>query len=170
MLLAEDEDLRRRENIPYWENYRSSLCKSPAVHAYNPSTIYSSIHPCILPSFIHPSTIFDIPGAARCWTWAGTWTLASEARVRRPPFAMRSHSREMCLLSRSVSRGRPSICPPVWASDVAWSLGLRERQVRRRWETAASQLSSQPWGKKIKSHGIMSSGWWKWLIYLEKCD
>lgn len=117
-----------------------------------------TLHLFIHPSFIHPFTLFNIPGAARFWTWAGTWTLASEARVRRPPLAMRSHSREMCLLSLSVSRGRPSICPPVWASDVAWSLGLRERQVRRRWETAASQLSSQPWGKKIKRHGIMSSG------------
>lgn len=87
----------------------------------------------------------DSPGAAKLWTWAGTWTLASEARLRRPPLPMRSHSRVMCFLRRAVSRGRPSTGPPAWAREVAWSLELRERQLRRRWETAASQLSSQPW-------------------------
>lgn len=102
------------------------------------------LHLCISPSYIRSNS----PGAARFWTWAGTWTLASEAKVRRPPLPMRSHSRVMCFLRRAVSWGRPSTGPPVWARDVAWSLGLRDKQLRRRWETAASQLSSQPWGDR----------------------
>ncbi|KAF3839171.1 hypothetical protein F7725_017888 [Dissostichus mawsoni] len=61
----------------------------------------------------------------------GTGALASEARVRRPPFAMRSHRRVMCFLRWAVSRGRPRTGPPCWAREVAWSLGLLERQLRR---------------------------------------
>lgn len=98
-------------------------------------------------SFLSPSYS---PGAARFWICAGIWTLASEARVSRPPFPMRSQSRAMCFLRRVVSWGRPSTGPPACAREVAWSLGLRDKQLRRRWETAASQLSSQPWWNRRK--------------------
>lgn len=125
-------------------------------HSILSSLIPSSAHLFIRP-FLPPFPqlpllpLGDSPGAARFWTWAGTWTLASEASVRRPPLPMRSQSRVMCFLRRAVSRGRPSTGPPIWAREVAWSLGLRERQLRRRWETAASQLSSQPWGDRRRS-------------------
>ena len=88
------------------------------------------------------------PGRTSVWTWEGTGALVSEARESLPPFPRRSHSSAMCFFSLPVSAGSPSVGPAPWASEAAWSLGLRERQLLSRWETAASQLSSQPWGRR----------------------
>lgn len=134
----------------------ASFCCTTTSYSLSTSCLIASFtllcylfnHPSLPPLTSPPSPLFlplpDSPGAARFWIWSGTGTLASEARVRRPPLLMRSHISVMCFLRRVVSRGRPSTGPPACARDVAWSLGLRERQLRKRWETAASQLSSQP--------------------------
>ena len=99
---------------------------------------------------LHPHYPLHSPGRTSVWTWAGTGALVSEARESLPPFPRRSHSRVMCFFSLPVSAGRPRAGPALWASEAAWSLGLRDRQLLSRWETAASQLSSQPWRGQVE--------------------
>lgn len=69
---------------------------------------------------------------------------ASVLRQRRPPLANLSHSKVMCFFSRLVSLGRCS-----WLLRFkACSFELFNRQVFKRWERAASTVSSQPWMQK----------------------
>lgn len=69
---------------------------------------------------------------------------ASALRQRRPPLANLSHSKVMCFFRRLVSLGTSSRLPRVRAC----SFELFDRQVFKRWETAASTVSSQPWMEK----------------------
>lgn len=88
-------------------------------------------------------------------------TLASEVRERRPPLLKRSQSSVMCFFRRDVSFGMVS--GPV-LKLMAWSLGLRDRHVFKRWETAASTLSSQPW-KTYTNWALQIQEFtsWKWI-------
>lgn len=78
---------------------------------------------------------------------------ASVLTQRRPPLASLSHSRVMCFFSRLVSLGTLS-----WLLRFkACSLELFDRQVFKRWATAASTVSSQPCVQKpvwnLYTHG-----------------
>ena len=69
---------------------------------------------------------------------------ASVLRQRRPPLANRSHSKVICFFNRLVSLGMLN-----WLLRFkACSLELFDRQVFKRWEIAASTVSSQPWVQK----------------------
>lgn len=70
---------------------------------------------------------------------------ASVLRQRRPPLANRSHSKVMCFFSWLVSLGVFSWLPRF----KACSFELFDRQVFKRWEMAASTVSSQPWRQKL---------------------
>lgn len=69
---------------------------------------------------------------------------ASVLKQRRPPLANRSQSKVICFFSRLVSLGMFS-----WLLRFkACSFELFDRQVFKRWEMAASTVSSQPWMQK----------------------
>lgn len=69
---------------------------------------------------------------------------ASVLKQRRPPLANRSQSKVICFFNRLVSLGILN-----WLLRFrACSFELFDRQVFKRWEIAASTVSSQPWIQK----------------------
>lgn len=100
--------------------------------------VNSTWHSCILQIFTVTCINHVLPGITMV-----CWDPESALNDNLPPLASLSHSKVMCFFSLVVSFGMLS-----WLVRFkACSLELLDRHVRKRWDSAASTVSSQPYRK-----------------------